>query len=39
LPSSYTCFGILLLPEYSSKEVLKQNLTMALENSMGFGFA
>lgn len=39
LPSSYTCFGILLLPEYSSKEVLRQNLTTALENSMGFGFA
>jgi len=39
LPSSYTCFGILLLPEYSSKEVLRKNLTTALENSMGFGFA
>lgn len=39
LPSSYTCYGILLLPEYSSKEVLRQKLAMALENSKGFGFA
>jgi hypothetical protein len=39
LPSSYTCFGILLLPEYSTKEVLRQKLSTALENSMGFGFA
>lgn len=39
LPSSYTCYGVLLLPEYSSKEVLRQKLAMALENSKGFGFA
>lgn len=39
LPSSYTCYGILLLPEYSSKEVLREKLAMALENSQGFGFA
>jgi hypothetical protein len=39
LPSSYTCYGILLLPEYSSKDVLRQKLAMALENSKGFGFA
>jgi hypothetical protein len=39
LPSSYTCYGILLLPEYSSKEVLREKLAMALENSKGFGFA
>ncbi|KAL2069470.1 hypothetical protein VTL71DRAFT_14149 [Oculimacula yallundae] len=39
LPSSYTCYGILLLPEYSSKEVLRAKLEMALENSKGFGFA
>ncbi|KAK0120187.1 hypothetical protein ONS95_011593 [Cadophora gregata] len=39
LPSSYTCYGILLLPEYSSKEVLRDKLAMALENSKGFGFA
>ncbi|KAH6679050.1 HECT-domain-containing protein-like protein [Halenospora varia] len=39
LPSSYTCYGILLLPEYSSREVLREKLAMALENSKGFGFA
>lgn len=39
LPTSYTCYGILLLPEYSSKEALREKLAMALENSKGFGFA
>ena len=39
LPTSYTCYGILLLPEYSSKDVLKEKLAMSLENSKGFGFA
>jgi len=37
LPTSATCFGILLLPEYSSKEVMKEKLLTALENSKGFG--
>ena len=39
LPTSYTCFGILLLPEFSTKDVLRSKLGMALENSKGFGFA
>ncbi|KAL3421712.1 Ubiquitin-protein ligase E3A [Phlyctema vagabunda] len=39
LPTSYTCYGTLLLPEYSSKEVLREKLAMALENAQGFGFA
>ncbi|CAG8973100.1 hypothetical protein HYALB_00007577 [Hymenoscyphus albidus] len=39
LPTTYTCYGILLLPEYSSKDVLREKLKMALENSKGFGFA
>jgi hypothetical protein len=39
VPSSYTCYGTMLLPEYSSKEVLREKLAMALENSKGFGFA
>ncbi|KAH8816070.1 HECT-domain-containing protein-like protein [Xylogone sp. PMI_703] len=39
LPTSYTCYGTLLLPEYTSKEVLKEKMAMALENSKGFGFA
>lgn len=39
LPTSYTCYGYLLLPEYSKKEILREKLEMALENSKGFGFA
>lgn len=39
LPTSYTCYGTLLLPEYSSKDVLREKLKMALENAKGFGFA
>ncbi|KAJ5550555.1 hypothetical protein N7535_001502 [Penicillium sp. DV-2018c] len=38
LPTSLTCFGRLLLPEYSSKEVLSEKLDKALENDEGFGF-
>jgi hypothetical protein len=37
LPSSMTCFGMLLLPEYSSKEVLERMLNIAVEHSKGFG--
>lgn len=39
LPTSYTCYGTLLLPEYGSEELLKKKLGMALENAQGFGFA
>ncbi|KAK6086667.1 HECT-domain-containing protein [Seiridium cupressi] len=39
LPTAYTCYGTLLLPEYRDKEVLKERLGMALENAQGFGFA
>lgn len=39
LPTSLTCFGRLLLPEYSSKSVLEEKLSKALENSRGFGVA
>ncbi|SPQ23222.1 e32f8544-9332-45ef-8532-7678c68d28a2 [Thermothielavioides terrestris] len=39
LPTSYTCYGTLLLPEYKDKEVLRERLAMALENAQGFGFA
>ncbi|KAK4105250.1 hypothetical protein N658DRAFT_440189 [Parathielavia hyrcaniae] len=39
LPTSYTCYGTLLLPEYPDKDVLKERLAMALENAQGFGFA
>ncbi|KAL4886949.1 hypothetical protein BJY04DRAFT_176895 [Aspergillus karnatakaensis] len=39
LPTSLTCFGRLLLPEYSSKSVLEEKLSKALENAQGFGVA
>ncbi|KAJ0119810.1 hypothetical protein J7T55_014015 [Diaporthe amygdali] len=39
LPTAYTCYGTLLLPEYRDREVLKERLSMALENAQGFGFA
>ena len=37
LPTSLTCFGRLLLPEYTSEEKLREGLEKAVENSKGFG--
>lgn len=37
LPTSHTCFGRLLLPEFSSAESLRKGLEKAIENSKGFG--
>lgn len=37
LPGSATCFGKIHLPEYESKEKLKEKLDIALQNSIGFG--
>ena len=37
LPCAHTCFNHLLLPEYSSKEKLKERLLLAIQNSEGFG--
>lgn len=37
VPTSLTCFGRLLLPEYSSKKKLSTKLKLALENGKGFG--
>ncbi|MCJ1418602.1 hypothetical protein MMC32_004950 [Xylographa parallela] len=37
LPTSLTCFGRLLLPEYSSREKLQEKLCLAIENAQGFG--
>lgn len=37
LPTSMTCFGHLLLPEYSSREILEEKLLKAVENAKGFG--
>ncbi|XP_018490001.1 E3 ubiquitin-protein ligase UPL1 isoform X2 [Raphanus sativus] len=40
LPSAHTCFNQLDLPEYPSKEQLKERLLLAIhEASEGFGFA
>ncbi|MBE3042721.1 HECT domain-containing protein, partial [Candidatus Bathyarchaeota archaeon] len=39
LPTAYTCYGTLLLPEYEDREVLRERLGMALGNAQGFGFA
>ncbi|ORY03884.1 HECT-domain-containing protein [Basidiobolus meristosporus CBS 931.73] len=37
LPTSHTCFNVLLLCEYSSKQKLEESLLTAIENSKGFG--
>ncbi|KAM6317116.1 ubiquitin-protein ligase E3A isoform 2-T2 [Aegotheles albertisi] len=37
LPTSHTCFNVLLLPEYSSKEKLKERLLKAITYAKGFG--
>ncbi|KAL1966935.1 hypothetical protein VTN77DRAFT_3679 [Rasamsonia byssochlamydoides] len=39
LPTSLTCFGRLLLPEYTSRTVMHEKLDKALENARGFGVA
>ncbi|XP_034825167.1 ubiquitin-protein ligase E3A isoform X1 [Maniola hyperantus] len=37
LPTAHTCFNILLLPEYESKEKLQDRLMKAISYSKGFG--
>lgn len=37
LPAAHTCFNVLLLPEYSSKEKLQERLLKAISYSKGFG--
>ncbi len=37
LPKSHTCFNRIDLPQYKSYEQLVQKLTMAIEETMGFG--
>ncbi len=39
LPTASTCYNVLLLPEYSSKEKLAQLMTSAIDNFEGFGLA
>ena len=37
LPTALTCFGRLLLPEYSTKEKIEKFLLIAIDNASGFG--
>jgi len=37
LPEAHTCFNHLIIPEYPTKEILKEKLLLAMENSEGFG--
>lgn len=37
LPSAQTCFNHLLLPEYSSKEKLRNKMLIAIQYAEGFG--
>ncbi|XP_068449017.1 ubiquitin-protein ligase E3A-like isoform X2 [Clinocottus analis] len=37
LPTSHTCFNALLLPEYSSREKLRERLLKAITYAKGFG--
>ncbi|XP_016987649.1 ubiquitin-protein ligase E3A [Drosophila rhopaloa] len=37
LPTSHTCFNVLLLPEYSNREKLEERLMKAINYSKGFG--
>lgn len=37
LPTAHTCFNVLLLPEYSNMEKLKDRLMKAINYSKGFG--
>jgi len=37
LPTSYTCFNTMLLPDYSSAEKMKKLILLAIENCEGFG--
>ncbi|KAL8617103.1 hypothetical protein ACOMHN_014273 [Nucella lapillus] len=37
LPTSHTCFNVLLLPDYSTKDKLKERLLKAIMYAKGFG--
>ena len=39
LPKSHTCFCQLVLPEYTSKEVLKEKILFAVANTDGFNLS
>jgi len=37
LPTSHTCFNLLLLPEYGDQDKMRRLLLLAIENADGFG--
>lgn len=37
LPTAHTCFNVFLLPEYETKEKLKKNIELVIQNNQGFG--
>jgi ubiquitin-protein ligase E3 A len=37
LPTSHTCFDVMLLPEYSSREKTKERVLKAITECEGFG--
>lgn len=37
LPTAHTCFNAFLLPDYSSKDKLREKLLIAINNAEGFG--
>lgn len=37
LPTAHTCFNHLILPDYSTREKLKEKLKIAINNAEGFG--
>lgn len=37
LPTSHTCYNVLLLPDYESREKLEERLLKAITYSKGFG--
>lgn len=37
LPTAHTCFNYLILPDYATKEKLKERLLTAIKNCEGFG--
>ena len=37
LPTAHTCFDVILLPEYSSREKTKERLLRAINECEGFG--
>ena len=37
LPTAHTCFNVLLLPNYDSKEKLQERLLKAIHYAKGFG--